>query len=329
MIKISDIRPEAAMNDQPTAMQHDIDWLQSRRENFVDVLCPACGGSERIGLYEKYGLNHVSCSGCRTQYITPRPTSEILGEFYAQSENYRYWARYIFPASRTFRREHLFRPRALKIARAAQEYLDAEDRSLLEIGAAHGMFCEEVIATKAFSKVSGIEPTPDLAATCRSLGIDVIEAPYERVSLDERVDVIAHFEVIEHLYDPKAFLEWSADQLNNGGLVYLTCPNIEGFETIILGRNSGAVDHEHLNLFTPSSLTLLMNRCGFDVVEIETPGVLDVEIVQKAMAAGVCDPNTLNPIVLAMIDPSRADATQRFCMENKLSSNLSIIAKKR
>ena len=50
-----------------------------------------------------------------------------------------------------------------------------------------------------FAKVIGIEPTPDLAQTCRDLGIHIIEAPYEQVALCEKVDVIAHFEVIEHL----------------------------------------------------------------------------------------------------------------------------------
>jgi len=330
MIKVDEIRPLDVMVDQSAAMQHDVDWMNDRKAEFVRVACPACGGERATALYEKYGLDQVKCQDCSTQYITPRPTAKMLADFYGQSENYKYWAKYVFPASREVRQEKLFRPRAKKIGDVAKKILkESKNLTLLEVGAAHGMFCEEAKKTGVFAKVVGIEPTPDLAQVCRDLGIHVIEAPYEQVALDEKVDVIAHFEVIEHLFDPKAFMDWSYEQCCSGGLVFLTCPNIEGFETSILGKHSGAVDNEHMNLFTPSSLSLLMERCGFEVIEISTPGVLDVEIVQNAISDGLIKSSDIDPMLRAMMAPELGDQLQAFLTKNKLSSNMQIIARKR
>lgn len=328
-MKVSDIRPLDAMADQAAAMQYDIDWLAARKAEFVHVSCPACDGDEAVRLYEKYGLDHHKCGLCGTQYANPRPSAELLGEFYGQSKNYEYWAKFVFPASSEMRREKLFRPRAEAVAEAADKYLGEGPLGLLEVGAAYGLFCDEVQRSKRFARVVGIEPTPDLAQICRDLNIEIIESPYEKVSLDAPVDIVAHFEVIEHLFDPKAFLMWCRGQLRDNGLVVFTCPNVAGFETIVLGRESGAIDHEHINMFTLASMTALLDRCGFDVLEAKTPGVLDVEIVQNAVADGLIEAEELGPIVTQLIAPERATAFQRFLSDNNLSSNMMIVAQRR
>lgn len=327
-MKVSDIRPIDAMADQSAAMQHDIDWLAARKDAFVHVTCPACSADNTAELYEKYGLQHQRCNVCETQYANPRPSADMLGEFYAQSQNYAYWAKFVFPASSEARREKLFRPRAKTAAAAAEKYLAPESRTLLEIGAAYGLFCDEAQKTGVFDRVLGIEPTPDLAQICRDLGIEVIESPYEKAELETSLDLIAHFEVIEHLFDPKAFLDWCHSGLRKNGLMLFTCPNVAGFETIVLGRGSGAIDHEHINMFTLKSMIGLLERCGFRVLEATTPGVLDVEIVQNAIADGIIGSSEIDPMIKHLIAPERAEAFQSFLIEQQLSSNMMILAQK-
>ena len=72
--------------------------------------CPACGSKNAEKAFEKYEMGYVVCSDCETMYINPRPAPEILEKYYATSENYRYWNKYIFPASEKPRREKIFRP---------------------------------------------------------------------------------------------------------------------------------------------------------------------------------------------------------------------------
>ena len=299
-MKVADIRPDALMAGQQAAMQRDIAMLQTRRAEFVETPCPACGD---VGapLYEKYGMTHRRCAGCATQYVSPRPSPAVLRDFYRGSENYAYFARHIFPSSAEQRRERLFRPRAAMVADLVRT--SGMDRpSLVEVGAGYGLFCEEVRATGAFGRIVGIEPTPDLAA----------------------------FEVIEHLFDPAAFLTACRWLVRPGGRILLTCPNIQGFDTILLGSASSAVDHEHLNYFNPDSMALLLRRAGFEDIEVTTPGRLDVDLVRRALAEGTVAPAQLGPFLAHLLDRDDAgtDALlQDFLRSARLSSNLQAVAR--
>ena len=66
----------------------------------------------------------------------------------------------------------------------------------------------------------------------------------------------------------------------------LTCPNGLSFEIIQLKEKSTAIDIEHLNLFNPNSMHLLLKKVGFDIISITTPGKLDAELVREAALHG-------------------------------------------
>src|SRR6185295_16136615 len=63
-------------------------------------------------------------------------------------------------------------------------------------------------------------------------------------------------------------------------------PNGEGFDIAELGSTSLAIDPEHVNLFNPRSLPALIEACGLEVLEVTTPGRLDVEFVRTAILEG-------------------------------------------
>lgn len=161
---------------------------------------------------------------------------------------------------------------------------------LVEVGAAGGMFCEEALRSGRFERVIGIEPGAAQAATCRSLGIEVIESTLEQVDpLEKPVQIIASFETIEHVFSPKTFLEHCRRLLAPGGLLVLTCPNYEGFDIMMLGILSDSLDAEHINMFNPASLRHLVEGLDFEVLEVSTPGELDAELVRNKVLEGALD----------------------------------------
>ncbi len=325
-----DIRPAKLMADKTAALEADKQFLRDRRDAWVEVPCPACGSSESTPFGEKEGFAYRECPACGTIYTNPRPSNETLEEFYATSQNYAYWNEHIFPATEDARRDGLFRPRAARTLAYCERHGVARG-TLLEVGSAFGTFCEAVRELDAFERIVALEMTSDLAETCRKRGFEVIEQPLERVEGEAFADVVAAFEVIEHVFDPEVFVRGCRRLLRPGGLMIFSCPNGRGFDNAVLGTRSGTFDHEHLNYFCPSSLAGLLERCDMEVVEVETPGKLDVDLVGKAAERGDLDLDAhpfLRELYAGEDDTARA-AFQTFLAENRLSGHLWIAALRR
>jgi len=327
----AEIRPPDLMKAQAERFAADVQRLLQRKDQFVRVPCPACGSEAAQKAFEKYDLSYVVCTGCATTYVNPRPSPATLEWYYATSENYWYWNKYIFPASEDARREKIFRPRAERIADICRRNA-VGDRVLLEVGAGFGTFCEEITRLGVFRRVIAVEPTSDLAATCRGRGLEVIEKPIEQVRLEEAtVDVVASFEVIEHLFSPSDFVSSCASLLAPGGLLILSCPNVLGFDMVVLRDQSDSFDPEHLNYFHPASLSHLARRCGFDVLEVLTPGRLDAELVRKKVLAGEFDVAAQPFLRQVLVEEWErvGVAFQQFLADAGLSSHMWLVARRR
>jgi len=329
-LKESDIRPNHLMEKQAELFSADIARILKYKDRFVVVACPACQANSSSKAFNKFDFTYVVCSKCQTMYVNPRPTPEILQIYYSSSQNYAYWNKYIFPASENTRREKIFRPRAERIAGICSRYRVKMD-TIMEIGAGFGTFCEEILRMNIFKHIVAVEPTPDLANTCRSKGLEVIESSLEQLNLKRhKADVIASFEVIEHIFSPREFLLRCASLLTDGGLLVVTCPNVKGFEISVLQELSDSVDIEHLNYFHPSSLSQLFTECGFEVLEVETPGKLDVELVRKKALEGKLDlskEHFLKNVLLERWDEV-GSVFQQFLADNMLSSHMWLVARK-
>jgi len=278
--------PDELLAGQEAAFARDIARLHVRRAEFVTVACPACASGSCTPAFSKFGFAFQKCSHCGTIYMSPRPSAAVMADYYAHSENYAYWAKYIFPASEASRREKIHKPWLERVLGLCDRH-GVRRGTLLEAGPGFGTFASVATESGAFDRVVAVEPTPEMAAACRARGVEVIERRIEDVSKSEIdfADVVVSFEVIEHLFEPSELIIQSARLLRPGGLLVLSCPNGMGFDIAMLGPGSQAVDAEHVNLFNPESLSILLGRCGFDVVEATTPGRLDAEIVRDAVIA--------------------------------------------
>jgi 2-polyprenyl-3-methyl-5-hydroxy-6-metoxy-1,4-benzoquinol methylase len=317
------------MAEKQTHLDWDVNFLLSRKADWVVVACPACEGQRFRQFGAKRGFVYVECLECGTVYTNPRPSLALLHEFYAQSRNYDYWNRHVFPKTEKTRRERIFRPRAERTARYVDAY-GMRGGTILEVGAAFGLFCEEIKALGAFNRIIAVEPTAGLAETCRSRGIETLQAPIEELSLAEPVDVVAAFEVIEHLFSPRDFVVQCGRLLGNGGLLMLTCPNVRGFDVGTLGVESGTFDHEHLNYFHTRSLPRMLELCGFQTLQVDTPGKLDVDIVRKSFKEGRLDLSgnlLLRELFTRDTEADLADF-QTFLATHLLSSHMWVVARK-
>jgi len=331
------IRPKDLKTGQEEAFKEDIDRLLEHVDEFEAVVCPACGISKRVDLYTsgtkyflkdnnafvKYKFMFIECHRCGTIYILKRPSRKILDQYYANSEHYKYWSKYIFPKTEKIRREQIFRPRAEMVSGLVSDWstLYKKKYNLLDVGAGYGTFCEEVKKLGIIDEIYAVEPSI-LHKECSKRGIKTYHQPIEKLDI-KGIDCITAFELIEHLFSPKDFLNKCHDILNDHGLLILTTPNCHGFDIALLGEKSDQINPEHLQLFNIESLSLLLKNCKFKVLEVMTPGKLDVDIVKNKIKDGEYTPD---PFLQSLLNTG--DKFQKFLADNNLSSHLWIVAQK-
>lgn len=324
----NDIRPKDLDEGKLAAMDADLHRLAQRKNEFIRVSCPACGVDVPVHEFDKYGFAFDRCGDCQTVYMNPRATPEILADFYAHSVLYEYWNEHIFPASRAARMERIFRPRVARILELCSRW-ELNPEVLIEVGSAGGMFCEEAQRSGGFGRIIGIEPGAAQASTCRAMGIEVIESTLEQVGeLDTLAQVIASFETIEHVYSPEDFLRHCYRLLAPEGLLVLTCPNYAGFDIMALGTLSDSLDAEHINLFNPRSLCQLVERCGFEVLDLSTPGELDAELVRNKVLDGSISLDGQPFLRKVLIEDweQHGEAFQAYLKSQLLSSHMWLVA---
>lgn len=330
-LSLAEIRSDEYQELQVAAYRRDIERLHARLDDFVHADCPACGADVPTPRFEKYRCRFVECGSCATLYMSPRPSPDVMSEYYGNSENYAVWNKYIFPKSEANRREKICRPNLDRIVAECRQRQMARPR-LLEIGPGFGTFATLAKDAGFFDAVTVIERTPEMVAACRAKGLEVIDSSLEEVGQghDASFDVAVCFEVIEHVFEPIDFVRRINRLLKPGGLFVFTCPNGEGFDTMMLQAASPSVDTEHVNLFNTRSIAVLLERAGFTVRAVETPGRLDVELVRRAALAGQFDVKTQPFWRRLLVDDFDAlgGDFQRFLVEHRWSGNMRIGAEK-
>jgi SAM-dependent methyltransferase len=202
-----DIRPEKLIRAVRVFISNDRKLILKNKKNFVKVLCPACQSKNEKFFLRKKGFRYSICINCATYYMNPRPTVKILENFYKNSESYRFWNKFIFPATEKIRRKKIFQPRVIECIKFCKKY-NFEKPSIVDVGAGFGTFCDLLKKSKFFSKVIAIEPSHEGYLSCKKKKITSINNVIEniRFSKMDKFQVITSFEVIEHLFSPGDFL---------------------------------------------------------------------------------------------------------------------------
>ncbi len=142
---------------------------------------------------------------------------------------------------------------------------------LLDVGAGNGKYL-------SFMKnlgwdVSGIEPDRDAALVAeRTLGVPMYTEDFDSINLEnEAYHAITMDHVIEHLESPSDALKKAWRLLKSNGVVVILTPNIRSFGHEYFQSAWLHLDPpRHFYLFSPKSLTEVVEKAGFEIVENRT-----------------------------------------------------------
>ena len=210
------------------------------------------------------------CRGCRLARSAPPVGKGEIEDLYRQVEDPAYFA------SEEERRAS-FRRDLEEIERVRG--IDRPPGRLLEVGCSVGLFLDE--ARRRGWKATGIEPGEWAAEQARSIGLQVHTGTLEDFEPDGApFDLVASWDVLEHLHDPAADLRRMHALLRPGGLLALTTVNYASLGRKIFRRRWPWFMRMHLHYFTRESLSTLVEKQGFEVEGVSTqPKVLKLGYV--------------------------------------------------
>jgi 2-polyprenyl-3-methyl-5-hydroxy-6-metoxy-1,4-benzoquinol methylase len=230
----------------------------------LDGPCRICGGPTAFAFATTDRNRHLSsdrfvyvrCVSCRTLALANVPPD--LSAFYP-ADYYR------VPSGR---RELLALGGPAERAKLALLRPFMPAGRLLEIGPAIGAFL--AVAQEAGYGVEAVEMD---AACCafleRQLGVRTIRSddPAGVLETAGQFDIIAMWQVIEHLPDPRQVLEAAARALAPGGVLALAAPNPDALQGRVFGSRWTHIDApRHLFLLPLPTLVSLGAQAGLDPV---------------------------------------------------------------
>lgn len=325
-MKEDDIRPAELLNKYLELSRIDAanGFDQNQRE---PIDCIACASLDHEHVFFKYGFGYSQCQSCGTVFQSPRPRMADFEIFYKEAASNEFWANEFFPAVAEARREKILAPRAASLSKSCEKH-GINVTSLIDVGAGHGILLEEWRKLHRETSLIAVEPSRSMAEICRAKNIAVFEDVVENVSpTDINTDLVASFEVFEHVHNPFAFIRSLARLAGVGKYVFISTLCVDGFDIQMLWDQSNAVSPpHHLNFVSIDGFHQLFERAGLKILDISTPGVLDVDIVKNAIKSGV-ETNELNRFTKAILENTALSRNfQTFLSENLLSSHVWVFA---
>jgi len=325
-----EIWPSESFDRYLEITEKEVKRLLIDKGHLVDIPCPACNSNSRRKGFKKFGLEYVECIDCKTLYISPRPSEEDINHYFRQAKALEFWHSHVVKESLKARIRHLFRPRAMWVANLTGESFESPG-VFVEVNSMYNEFLEEINRLNLFKVKIVLDPLIDIAESLKE-GFKLVNKSIMGVSPGEiDADVVTAFAVINRVFNPEDFLNGIRTILVDNGLLLFTTSTISGFDLQVLWENSKTIfPPERLNLLSIEGIVKLLGRCGFDIIELSTPGQLDLEVVRSAIRS---DDKLKAPRFISYLLNNRDEdahrSFQEFLQRFQLSSHVRVAARKK
>lgn len=270
------------------------------------IICGSTGGTTRVvpctgncDSNKQQTFTLITC-GCGFTYLSPRPTREEIKAYYPEE--------YYPPAElshrkqvdRLFKRLSSFMKKGIRedfygypgeprswLVRVVRRFLlypeywhlrfvgrdilpfKGQGR-LLDVGCGPGRLLQELRGHGW--DVYGVDFSSVAVSRAQSVGLNVRQSDLLTAGFENNFfDVVLFSHSLEHVYDPIATLHEARRILRPGGSLLLYLPNAGSVEARLFGQWWIAWDPpRHLFHFNRRSVTRLLDKAGFGVVEIKT-----------------------------------------------------------
>ena len=141
---------------------------------------------------------------------------------------------------------------------------------VLDVGCSSGAFLHQL--KKRFPqdyRILGTDASHAPLEYARKMGVPVVRGNFLTHVFEERFDAVTFWAVMEHLFEPKRFLQKALSILKPGGLCFILVPNMNSLAIKVAGSRYRYIFEEHLNYFSPETLQQFLEP-EFSIVDLKS-----------------------------------------------------------
>ncbi len=229
--------------------EHDLD------DATVCIVCGQTDGFERYHGGE--GFEVVVCPRCSFTFIPSRYRKQVDYTTY-KSESVVQQVRVANEWVKVERNLHRFR-----LVRKYRKH-----GRVYDVGAGYGHFM--IAGEQLGYEVRGIEMNRASARYARDeLGLDVSEGDFLEIPEDEGYDVVTFWDVLEHMDRADLAIAKASAITRPGGYVFIQVPQIDSFFARRLKGAWWEMGLDHVNYFSPRTISQLLEQHGFRAVRFK------------------------------------------------------------
>jgi hypothetical protein len=274
--------------------------------------CPISGIKRHEILFRKWGFDYALCQKTWTVALANKPVKEDLIEYFNNSQISTFRASEAYQRTVSETRGELWKGLIDWIEGRLFRYHRKDAYSILEIGTKNIGWIELLLKSSFVYHCSVEDPLP----------------PVKDMPCESEVDLVTLLDVLQRHYDPLEPLKNAYEKLKPGGILMGTCRSGSGFDILTLRDASDSVfPFDHITLPSPMAMELLLQKAGYNVLEISTPGLFDAELVKKNKNDLPKD-QYFQRYLSSNLDDTGMERLQLFLQANGLSSHLRFVAQK-
>ena len=241
-------------------VRKSIGWVEQKN-------CVVCNSKKRSFLLNRLGLAYFRCAECSHIYQDPILSNSVAAELYSNEET----------TTKIYKSDNQQEMDEIKFSYGVDlinSFVSNKNRnSILDIGCGPGIF-SKVAFRKGWDLSIGVDINDSYDDISKSSsGFKLVRGNVlDIASLDfnTKFDVISMWSFLEHIPDPKKYINDLGNVLKDNGLIFILVPNSDSLVAKLLREKSTCYNWKHISYFNIKSLNFLLESCGYNCVFDET-----------------------------------------------------------
>lgn len=288
--------------------------MNNTQRKIKEKICPVCGNYYLKWIFHRWDVDYYMCRCCSSIFVPVE--QEIVNGYLDMSEMKKLRTCKEYQEEAEVRRADIWDELLLWIKYRSYRYLSKNTKlAVMDFGNRYWGLSnrfKELGSEKSYMLMDSI-----------------LIADQRTDCINESIDVALYINQLQHETNPIESLRKIKGKLSDKGLLFLSTRLGSGFDVMTLkGGLDNVFPYEHVLLPSRKGLELLLDKAGYELLEIVTPGVMDMQYVMDNQER-IEEDNLFARYLVEDADKATIRDFQRFLQKAGLSSFAQLVARKK